>query len=65
MSRDNACAEMIRKVARMVDFVLSLIRSVNEHIARLCDNLESLPTEFTTLDLAEVINYMMDSIVEN
>ena len=62
MSRDNACAEMIRKVARMVDFVLSLIRSVNEHIARLCDNLESLPTEFTTLDLAEVINDMMDSM---
>ena len=66
MSENNArkafSVEELRKVAHIIDFVIYLIRSVNDHLARLCDNLESLPNTFTTLDVAEVVNDAMDSM---
>jgi len=66
MSEDNIrnvfSVEALRKVARIVDFVVYLIRTVNEHVARLCDNLKSLPNAFTTLGVAEIVDDAMDSM---
>ncbi|MCD6301386.1 MAG: hypothetical protein J7L82_04870 [Staphylothermus sp.] len=59
---ETSSVEELKKVSRMMDFVLYLIRSINEHIARLCDNLESLPAEFTTPGVAIVVNDVMDSM---
>jgi len=54
-------AEALRKVTRIIDSVIYLMRLINEHIARLCRNLESLPEEFTIWGTAEIMNEAMDS----
>jgi len=55
-------AEVLRKVARIIDSIIFLVRLINEHITRLCRSLESLPEEFTIWDIAKVMNDAMDSI---
>lgn len=54
--------EELAKVAHVADFVIYLVRSVSDHLARLCENLESLPNVFTTLGVAEVVSDAMDSM---
>ena len=60
--REGLSIEELSKVAYVVDFVIYLIRSISDHLTRLCENLESLPNAFTTLGVAEVVSDAMDSL---
>jgi len=58
----ESTVEKLSKIAHVVDFMVYLIRTISEHLDKLCENLESLPGAFTTLYAAELIDDVMDSI---
>jgi len=54
--------EKFSKIAHVVDFMIYLVKTISEHLSKLCENLESLPDAFTILEAAGLIDDVMNSM---
>ncbi len=56
-------AEKLRKLAGIIDFILYLVKLINEHLTKLHRSLASLPEEYSTWDAVEIMSEVANSMV--